>query len=66
MGRHSKNWPKNRERNEDGKISYVVDAGKINGRRYRKQFPTRGEAEVAAGQLKIQRERENTDDLKSP
>lgn len=58
MGRHSKNWPKIRERNEDGKISYVVDAGKINGRRYRKQFPTRGEAETVARQLKVQRERE--------
>jgi integrase len=52
-------WPIIRKRrNPSGRVSYMVDAGLRNGKRPRKFFKTKGEADTHADQLRIARKNE--------
>ncbi len=53
------NWPKITKRTyPSGKISWVVDCGKVNGKRRRVAFRTREEAEAFAAKLRTANEQE--------
>jgi integrase len=57
--RRKEEWPIIRKRrNPSGRISYMVDPGLRNGRRPRKFFKTKGEADTYAEQLRTARKNE--------
>ena len=62
VNRRGKVWPLiYRRRYPSGLASFVVDAGKqSDGRRIRRTFPTRGEAETFAEQRRTERANEGT------
>ncbi len=54
-----KSWPAIRERRGwNGKAAYLVDLGKVNGKRVRYSFSTKEEAETCAQQERIKRKNE--------
>ena len=52
-------WPKIRTRqHRSGQVGYLVDLGSINGKRNRRSFKTKPEAEACAAQARVKRENE--------
>lgn len=59
MSRRAKNWPNLRKRvHPTGRVAWQVDCGERDGKRDRRDFPTKGEAEAYAQQRRIEQENE--------